>query len=250
MDTIRHYSQRSFLVIILFMALLVGLIAAAVYYGTTFFSQQMNAMVIPDVKPPELISQISMLHNTYGLYLIYVSVGIVFLIGIALWLVLRSLARNIGTPPPQKSSPAPQKAPQSPQPKDDIKPQQDKRLFLHLLTVLQKEGRLVDFFQEDMEMYEDEQIGAAVRSIHANCRKTLDKSLAITSVVDDNEGDKITVEAGFNPEAIKLTGRVIGEPPFTGIVRHKGWRAQKANLPDLAVSKDPTIISPAEVEIE
>ena len=108
----------------------------------------------------------------------------------------------------------------------------------------------MDFFQEDLEMYEDEQIGAAVRSIHANCRKTLEKSLAMTSVIDENEGDEITVEAGFNPEVIKLTGRVIGEPPFTGIVRHKGWRAQKADLPELAATKDPTIISPAEVEIE
>jgi hypothetical protein len=131
-----------------------------------------------------------------------------------------------------------------------MKPHQDQRLFLHLLTVLQKEGRLVDFFQEDLEMYEDEQIGAAVRSIHTSCRKTLDKSLAMTSVIEDNEGDEITIEAGFNPEAIKLTGRVTGEPPFTGIVRHKGWRAQKVSLPDLAAAKDPTIISPAEVEIE
>ena len=250
MDTIKHYSRRSFLTIVLIMALLVGMIATAVYYGTTFFSQQMSSMVTPEVTPPELVSQISMLHNTYGLYLIYVTAGILFLVGIVLWLILRSIAKNIAVPPAPTSSPAPKKAQPVPHPKDEIKPQQDQRLFLYLLTLLQKEGRLVDFFQEDLEMYEDEQIGAAVRSIHASCRKTLEKSLAMTSVIDENEGDEITVEAGFNPEVIKLTGRVIGEPPFTGIVRHKGWRAQKVDLPDLAATKDPTIISPAEVEIK
>jgi hypothetical protein len=250
MDTIKHYSRRSFLAIVLFMVLLVGMIAAAVYYGTNFFSQKMIALVTPEVTPSELISQISMLHNTYGLYLIFMAAGIFFLVGIMLWVVLRSIVKNIAAPPVPTSSPAPKKAQQAPQPKDEMKPHQDQRLFLHLLTVLQKEGRLVDFFQEDLEMYEDEQIGAAVRSIHTSCRKTLDKSLAMTSVIEDNEGDEITIEAGFNPEAIKLTGRVTGEPPFTGIVRHKGWRAQKVALPDLAAAKDPTIISPAEVEIE
>lgn len=249
MNTTKHYSRRSFLVIFLFMALLVGMIAAAVSYGTGLFSRQMTAMVTPEVTPPELISQISMLHNTYGLYLIYAAAGVFLLAGIVLWLVLRSIAGKIAAPAAPTPSPAPKKAQQAPQPRDERKPQQDQRLFLHLLSVLQKEGRLVDFLQEDLEMYEDEQIGAAVRSIHTSCRKTLDKSLAMTSVIDENEGDPITVVAGFNPDAIKLTGRVTGEPPFTGIVRHRGWRAQKTNLPELAATRDPMIIAPAEVEI-
>lgn len=250
MYTITNYSRRSFLVIVVFMGLLAGMIAAAVTYGTGFFSRQMAAMLTPEVTPPELVSQISMLHTTYGLYLIYAVAGVFLLMGIVLWLVLRGVAGKMAAQAAKASSPVPKKTHQTPQPKDDKKPQQDQRLFLHLLSVLQKEGRLVDFLQEDLEMYEDEQIGAAVRSIHSSCRKTLDKSLAMTSVLDENEGDPVTVVAGFNPEAIKLTGRVTGEPPFTGIVRHKGWRAKKANLPDLAATRDPMIIAPAEVEIE
>ncbi len=249
MSTIKTYSSRSFLVIVLFMALLVGMITAALYYGAAFFSQQMNAMVTPATTASEIVSKISMMHTTYGLYFLYASAGVLFLVGIVLWLVLRSMAGSIATAPASTPASAPKKAQKAAPPKEQRTPQQDKRLFLHLLTVLQKEGRLVDFLQEDLEMYEDEQIGAAVRSIHGSCRKTLDKSLAMTTVIDENEGDEITVEAGFNPEAIKLIGRVTGEPPFTGIVRHKGWRAQKAELPDLAATKDPTIISPAEVEI-
>ncbi len=247
MDTMRHYSRRSFLVIVSFMALLVGMIAAAVYYGKPFLSQQMTSMVTPAMTPSELIGKILLWYNTYAPYLIYLTAGIFLLVGIVLWLVLRSIAGKIAAPP--AAAPIPQKAQRAPQPKDEHKPQQDQRLFLHLLTVLQKEGRLVDFLLEDLEMYEDEQIGAAVRSIHTGCRKTLDKSLAMTPVIKDNEGDEITVEAGFNPEAIKLTGRVTGEPPFKGIVRHKGWRAQKVELPKLAATKDSTIIAPAEVEI-
>lgn len=250
MDTIKHYARRSFLAIILFMALLVGMIVAAAYYGTSIYSRQLTAMVCPEVTSIELLGRISMLYNTYGLYLIAAIAGVFFLVGVVLWLVLRNIAGSIAVSPAPTSSPEPVTAQQSPQPKEEMRPQQDQRLFLYLLTVLQREGRLVDFIQEDLELYDDEQIGAAVRSIHTSCRKTLDKSLAVTPVIDDNEGDEITVEAGFNPAAIKLTGRVTGEPPFTGIVRHKGWRAQKVDLPDLAATKDPTIIAPAEVEIE
>jgi hypothetical protein len=58
------------------------------------------------------------------------------------------------------------------------------------------------------------------------------------------------VAAGFDPDAIKLTGQVTGDPPFAGVVRHKGWRVQKADLPDLTAVKDPSVIAPAEVEIQ
>jgi hypothetical protein len=121
---------------------------------------------------------------------------------------------------------------------------------LHLLTVLQREGRLVDFFQEALDRYADDQIGAAVRTIHGNCRKVLSKRLALEPVVGVDEGQTMTVEVGFDPDAIKLTGRVTGEPPFTGVVRHRGWRVRKLNLPDLTAVNDPSIVAPAEVEIE
>jgi hypothetical protein len=108
----------------------------------------------------------------------------------------------------------------------------------------------VDFLQEDLDMYDDEQIGAAVRNIHSSCRKIINKSLPLKPILDGNEGEEITVETGFDPDAIKLTGRVTGEPPFKGIIRHKGWRTKKLELPELSATKDPTIVSPGEVEIE
>ncbi|MBW2249010.1 MAG: DUF2760 domain-containing protein [Deltaproteobacteria bacterium] len=57
------------------------------------------------------------------------------------------------------------------------------------------------------------------------------------------------IRGGFDPDAIKLTGNVTGEPPFTGVLRHKGWRTRKLELPALSGGQDARIIAPAEVEI-
>ena len=125
----------------------------------------------------------------------------------------------------------------------------NKRFYLHLLSVLQRDGRLIDFFSEDLGTYEDAQIGAAVRSIQDNCKNSLKKYLNPKAVIDQNEGDSISVPAGFDPNSIKLTGNVSGEPPFQGTLRHKGWRASRLELPTLSTVNDPSILSPAEVEI-
>lgn len=125
----------------------------------------------------------------------------------------------------------------------------NKRFYLHLLTVLQKEGRLMDFFAEDLSAYDDAQIGAAVRSIQENCKASLKKQLNPKAVMDQAEGEDIVVPAGFDPAAIKLTGNVAGDPPFRGVLRHKGWRASRLELPTLSPARDSQIIAPAEVEI-
>ncbi|MBF0398367.1 MAG: DUF2760 domain-containing protein, partial [Desulfobacterales bacterium] len=125
----------------------------------------------------------------------------------------------------------------------------EKRIFLHLLSILQREGRLIDFLAEDLSTYEDEQIGAAVRDVHEKCKKIIDKYVPSQPILNQDEGDEITVEKGFDAEQIKLIGNVTGEPPFKGVLRHKGWRAKKLNLPTLSNIKDSTIIAPAEVEI-
>jgi len=68
-------------------------------------------------------------------------------------------------------------------------------------------------------------------------------------VIEQNEGDSVTVPSGFDPNAITLTGNVTGEPPFKGTLRHKGWRAARLELPTLSAVKDQSILAPAEVEI-
>ncbi len=119
---------------------------------------------------------------------------------------------------------------------------------LRLLAALQEEGRLVDFFTEDIGPYSDEQIGAATRGIHESCRKALRSAITVEPVMPGEEGSTVTVPAGFDPAAIRLVGAVVGSPPFTGVLKHAGWRATAINLPRRS-GQDPQVIAPAEVEI-
>jgi len=120
---------------------------------------------------------------------------------------------------------------------------------IQVLSLLQREGRLIDFLQEDITAYSDYQIGAAVRTVHEGCRKALEDILVVEPIRKEPEGNTVTVERGVNPSVIRLSGYVIGDPPFTGILKHHGWRISSVNLPDLAKGQDPTVIAPAEVEV-
>lgn len=120
---------------------------------------------------------------------------------------------------------------------------------LRLLSLLQQEGRLIDFLKEDIDAYNDAQIGAAVRSIHAGCRKALSERIELERIFAAEDGSQVTVESGFDPAAVRLTGNVSGTPPFRGTLQHGGWRASKVALPQSPGETDPTIVAPAEVEI-
>lgn len=118
------------------------------------------------------------------------------------------------------------------------------------LALLQKKGRLIDFLREDLSGYDDSQVGRAVRDIHKECRAALDSHIHIEPVMKEAEGEQVAVSAGFDPSAIRLTGTVVGAPPFRGTVRHSGWRIVRTSLPPLPKSQDPGIVEPAEVEIQ
>jgi len=120
---------------------------------------------------------------------------------------------------------------------------------LALLALLQREGRLVDFLNEDVSEYEDEDIGAAVRDIHRGCKKVLDDYLTLEAVMPGDEDDDVKVPKGFDPAEVRLVGEVSGEPPFSGVLRHHGWRATKVNLPSLSDGVDRNVLAPAEVEV-
>lgn len=120
---------------------------------------------------------------------------------------------------------------------------------VHLLALLQREGRLVDFLREDIGAYDDTQVGAAVRTIHASCRKVLTEHLNIEPVLDGTEGDRVAVPEDFDPSAVRLTGNVSGVAPFRGELRHAGWKAVSVTLPEQPIGQNPQIIAPAEVEI-
>ena len=122
---------------------------------------------------------------------------------------------------------------------------------VQLLALLQRDGRLVDFFSEDIAPYQDEQIGAAVRELHANCRKALAQYVTLEPVIDGEEDRPVTVEEGFDPASVKLVGNVTGRPPLRGLLRHRGWRVAGINLPTLPPhGTGRAVVAPAEVEIQ
>jgi hypothetical protein len=118
-----------------------------------------------------------------------------------------------------------------------------------MLSLLQRDGRLIDFLTENISAYPDAQLGAAVRAIHETCRKSLDHYVKLEPILNSEEDQPITVEAGFDSTAIKLIGNVMGQPPMRGVLRHKGWRVKQVNLPPLPQGTSRMVVAAAEVEL-
>jgi uncharacterized protein DUF2760 len=120
---------------------------------------------------------------------------------------------------------------------------------LQLLALLQREGRLVDFLQQDIGPFSDAQIGQVARVVHSGCRRALAGHAEIAPVLAEAESTRIELAQGFDATAVKLTGDVAGSPPFRGVVRHRGWRATRLSLPTALAGHDPHILAQAEVEL-
>lgn len=120
---------------------------------------------------------------------------------------------------------------------------------LQFLAVLQREGRLVDFLQQDIHAFDDADVGAAARVVHEGARRALRRHIEITPICSEGEGNPVTLGSGFDPDAIKLTGNVTGAPPYHGTLRHSGWRVTRMELPQPIGNHDDAIIAPAEVEL-
>ena len=120
---------------------------------------------------------------------------------------------------------------------------------LQLLGLLQRESRFVDFLQEDIAAYSDADVGGAARLLHGGARKVLQETFTLEAVRSEAEGSRLTLPAGFDAAAVRVTGNVVGQPPFTGTLQHKGWRATAVRLPALTDGHDTRVIAPAEVEL-
>ena len=120
---------------------------------------------------------------------------------------------------------------------------------LQILTILQRDSRVVDFLMEDIASYSDDQVGAAVRELHDQCRDSLARYVTLQLVIDGVEGTPVKAPSG-DPHVVRFIGNVPAAPPSGGTLRHKGWRAAKVDLPALAAKEETSIIAPAEIEIE
>ena len=120
---------------------------------------------------------------------------------------------------------------------------------LQLLALLQREGRFVDFLEEDVASFADADIGAAARVVHAGCRKALREHVKLEPVRSEEEGVRVTLPDPLDAASVKLTGNVTGKGPYTGTLRHKGWRAADITLPTAVAGHDPRVLAQAEVEL-
>src|SRR5436305_9574575 len=120
---------------------------------------------------------------------------------------------------------------------------------LQILAIMQRDSRLIDFLMEDIAAYSDDQVGAAVRSLHDQCRDALTRYVKLAPVIDGVEGT-FTRLASIDPASVKLLGNVPPQPPPGGVLRHKGWRCTKVELPALQGKQNSQVLAPAEVEIE
>jgi len=123
---------------------------------------------------------------------------------------------------------------------------------LQILHLLQRDSRLIDFLMEDITSFADDQIGAAVRTLHTESKASLARHFTLNPVIDGVEGtyQKLDSSKIPDPNRIKLIGNVPANGKVGGgTLRHRGWMVSSVNLPPLG-KQDPTILAPAELEVE
>src|ERR671917_239376 len=124
--------------------------------------------------------------------------------------------------------------------------------IVHFLAMLQEKGRLVDFLIDDINAYNDAQVGAAARVVHVGCKGVLQEFFRVHPIRTEQEGSTVQVPAGYSADEYRLVGKVAGAAPFSGVLVHRGWRTDTVKLPELlrrAADRLPAI-APAEVELK
>lgn len=153
--------------------------------------------------------------------------------------VQRLLRGQAEAPPPAVAAPTP----------PPVREAHDAVSALQLLSIMQREGRFIDFLQEDVAQFSDAEIGAAARVVHEGCKRGLAEYLILEPVRSEEEGAPVVLERGFDASRTRVTGNVVGEPPLRGRLAHHGWQVKQIQLPTLAVGHDPKVVAPAEVEL-
>jgi hypothetical protein len=246
MPNVKRVSKKVGFTIIFFMLLVGAAFAVAAYFGVTKLIPEIGPILQSNADPAAAQVGWNLVLEYYPKfwYTIFPAMMIFSLIvGLLAWLMARSSIKKLAL---FTEETVPEADAGSDKKEKDLS---DRRMFLHLFSLKQREGRLMDFLNEDLDGYDDAQIGSAVRSIHAGCRHLVEEYLSPEPVMDKHEGAVVEVPVDFDPGIIKLTGNVVGEPPFSGILRHKGWQVGKMNLPTLSGRQNAEIIAPAEVEI-
>jgi len=174
----------------------------------------------------------------------YLSAGALVLGLVALATILAGRGRERGTRAPAEAArPMPVPAGANYQADAEI---------VSFLAMLQTRGRLVDFLMDDINTYDDAQVGAAARVVHAGCKAALLEHFRISPVRAESEGSTVQVAAGYLPDEYRLVGKISGPAPFSGILVHHGWKTDAVNPPRVLRSSTDRLpaIAPAEVELK
>lgn len=165
---------------------------------------------------------------------------------LALWLVFKAATGQtapsaVAVPPPPAPPP-----PSAPQVRNLSEAE-----AIGLLGVFQTKGRLVDFLMDDIGAYSDAQVGAAARVVQQGCKAALLEHFAVAPVSAEREGSRVTVPAEAPAGDFELVGKIAGEPPFSGVLVHKGWKATSVRLPRSLLADAGRLppIAPAQVEL-
>jgi len=124
--------------------------------------------------------------------------------------------------------------------------------IVSFLAMLQEKGRLVDFLMDNINPYNDAQVGAAARVVHAGCKRALQEHFSIHPLRTEDEGSTVQVPVGYAPDEYRLVGKIAGQAPFSGVLVHRGWKTDMVTLPRLLPSAPGQLpaIAPAEVEVK
>lgn len=142
-----------------------------------------------------------------------------------------------------------EKVVQAPAPEPVVLKEATPDAALQLLGLLQKEARFIDFIKEDIAAFSDSDIGVAARVVHEGCNKAINEHFTLEPIRNEQEGSKLTLPESFDAAAVRLTGNIVGNAPFTGTLVHKGWQVTSIRLPKLTVGHNAAIVAPAEVEL-
>ncbi|KPA18178.1 conserved hypothetical protein, membrane [Candidatus Magnetomorum sp. HK-1] len=264
MASTRKASFITFIWTIIWMSLLGGIVFYYLNETIGLLTDQITPLVMETHKPSShellVLTQVNLTLKTLQEYCPYVISVLFITVALLLWLCIRfNVVRVILKLSSTDTEKIPEKVKKQKDKKAEAKPtgptrqerkKEERFRALHLISLLQREGRLLDFFNEDLDSFENEQIGAAARKIHADCKSAIQKYIGPKPVMEEPEGEEVTIAPGFDPSSIKMTGNVTGKPPFKGTLQHRGWRCSKFELPGISNIKDPNIIAPAEVEVQ
>ena len=174
MHNVNKTSNKVAFPIIFFSLLTAGAFGVLAYFGVSELIEEMRPILQANAaeKAAAQAWDLVLFYYSRFWYAVFPAVlGFALLAGILAWLIVRSSIRRL-TPAAEGNIEIVKQGPEKE--KQDLA---ERRMFLHLFSMMQREGRLMDFLAEDLDQYEDSQIGSAVRAIHAGCRRIVQEYL-------------------------------------------------------------------------